>query len=101
MAPVQLAVLPVSDTELPSAAAPVVRRGIEQGLHAELVAPQRGTPGRVGQSSATCAYQAVIGPKEQAAGVVALCLRDGRHLDPLPTVDVVARISPAVPADRV
>jgi threonyl-tRNA synthetase len=40
-------------------------------------------------------YQAVIGPKEQAIGAVALRLRDGRRLDPLPADDVVARIAAA------
>ena len=40
-------------------------------------------------------YQAVIGPKEQAEGAVALRLRGGRRLDPLPAVDIAAQIAAA------
>jgi threonyl-tRNA synthetase len=92
MAPVQLVVLPVSDAQLPAAAA-LVRRCIERGLRAELAAPQRGTLGARVRAARRVPYQAVIGPKEQAVGAVALRLRDGRHLDPLPAGDVIAQIA--------
>jgi len=94
MAPVQLVVLPVSEAELPAATA-LVRRCVERGLRAELAAPERGTLGARVRAARRVPYQAVIGPKEQAAGAVALRLRDGRHLDPLPAVEVVARVAAA------
>jgi threonyl-tRNA synthetase len=94
MAPVQLVVLPVTDAQMPAAAA-LVRRCIEQGLRAELAAPQRGSLGARVRAARRVPYQAVIGPREQAVGAVALRLRDGRHLAPLPAVDVIARIAAA------
>ena len=92
MAPVQLVVLPVSDAEMPAAAA-MVRHCIQQGLRAELAARQRGTLAARIRAARRVPYQAVIGPKEQAIGAVALRLRGGRHLDPLPAAEVVARIA--------
>jgi threonyl-tRNA synthetase len=94
LAPVQLVVLPVSDAELPAATA-LVRRCIEQGLRAELAAPERGSPSARIRAARRVPYQAVIGPKEQAIGAVALRLRDGRHLNPLPADGVVACIATA------
>jgi threonyl-tRNA synthetase len=87
-------VLPVTDAELPAATA-LLRRGVEQGLRAELAAPDRGTLGARVRAARRVPYQAVIGPKEQAVGAVSLRLRDGRQLDPLPAGEVVARIRSA------
>jgi threonyl-tRNA synthetase len=94
LAPVQLVVLPVSDAELPAATA-LVRRCIEQGLRAELAAPERGSLSARIRAARRVPHQAVIGPKEQAIGAVALRLRDGRHLNPLPADGVVACIATA------
>jgi threonyl-tRNA synthetase len=63
LAPVQLVVLPVSDAELPAAAA-LLRRGIEQGLRAELVTPQRGNLSARVRAARRVPYQAVIGLRE-------------------------------------
>jgi threonyl-tRNA synthetase len=94
MAPVQLVALPVSDAELPAAAA-LVRGCVERGLRAELAAPDRGTLGARVRAARRVPYQAVIGPKEDANGQVAVRLRDGRRLDPLPTGEVIARVAAA------
>ena len=81
LAPVQLVVLPVSDAELPPAAAP-------PGAPSSGCGPR--SPGRNAAPWApasdpeACPYQAVIGAKEAADDLVALRLRDGRRLDPLP-----------------
>ena len=40
-------------------------------------------------------YQAVIGPKEDANGRVALRLRDGCRLDSVPADEVIARVAAA------
>ncbi|MYZ18499.1 threonine--tRNA ligase, partial [Streptomyces sp. SID337] len=45
-------------------------------------------------------YQAVIGAQEDAEGLVALRLRDGRRLDPMPGADALARIDALVGAHR-
>jgi len=94
MAPVQLVALPVSDAELAAAAA-LVDGCIERGLRAELAAADRGTLGARVRAARRVPYQAVIGPKEDANGQVALRLRDGRRLDPLPAGEVVARVAVA------
>jgi threonyl-tRNA synthetase len=94
MAPVQLVALPVSDDQLAAAAA-LVRGCVERGLRAELAAPDRGTLGARIRAARQVPYQAVIGPKEDANGQVALRLRDGRRLDPLPAGDVIARVAAA------
>jgi threonyl-tRNA synthetase len=94
IAPVQLVLLPVSDAELPAASA-LLRDSIRRGLRTELLEPQRGTLGARVRAARRVPYQAVIGAKERAIGAVALRLRDGRNLGPLPAVDVLARISAA------
>ncbi|MGA4843929.1 threonine--tRNA ligase [Streptomyces sp. G45] len=97
LAPVQLAVLPVSDAEAPSAAA-FARRCAERGLRAEVVGVEHGSLGARVRKARLVPYQAVIGAKEAADDRVALRLRDGRRLDPLPDGEAVARVSALVAA---
>ncbi|MGW0661548.1 threonine--tRNA ligase [Streptodolium elevatio] len=97
LAPRQIAVLPVSDTELPVAEA-VVRRCAELGLRAEVADPVRGSLGARVREARLVPYQAVVGPKEAANGEVALRLRDGRRLDPLPVDEALSRIAASVGA---
>ncbi len=99
LAPVQLVVLPVSEAELPQAEE-LVARGLEQGLRAELAAPYRGSLGARIREARLVPYQAVIGPREAAAGQVALRLRDGRRPDPLPAAEALARIGALAAAHR-
>jgi len=100
LAPTQLVVLPVSDTELPQAAA-LVRRGIDQGLRAEFAGPAQGTLGARIRAARLVPYQAIIGSREGADDQVALRLRDGRRLDALPAAEVLARIGALTGAHRV
>jgi threonyl-tRNA synthetase len=100
LAPTQLVVLPVSDTELPQATA-LVRRGVDQGLRAELAGPAQGTLGARIRAARLVPYQAVIGSREAADDQVALRLRDGRRLDALPAAEVLARIGALTGAHRV
>lgn len=97
LAPVQLVVLPVSDAELPAAAA-FVQRCLDRGLRAEVSQPEHGTLGARIRAARLVPYQAVIGAKEAADGDVALRLRDGRRLDALPAADVLARVGALVDA---
>lgn len=91
LAPTQLVVLPVSDAELPSAAA-LAERCAGLGLRAEIAGPDRGSLGARVRQARLVPYQAVIGAKEAADDHVALRLRDGRRLDPRPVGEVLTRI---------
>jgi threonyl-tRNA synthetase len=97
LAPVQLQVLPVTEAELP-AAADLVRRCLDLDLRARLAGPEQGTLGARVRAARLVPYQAVIGPREAAAGLLSLRLRDGRRPDPLPAADALARISARVAA---
>ncbi|AUS81393.1 threonine--tRNA ligase [Actinoalloteichus sp. AHMU CJ021] len=97
LAPVQVAVLPVSDQEV-GAAAGLVERCAGRGLRAELVGPDRGSLGARVRRSRLVPYQAVIGPREAAEDRVALRLRDGRRLDPLASGEAVDRVAAVVDA---
>ncbi|MGW5017664.1 threonine--tRNA ligase [Streptomyces cacaoi] len=91
LAPTQLVALPVSDAELPHAEA-LVRRCTELGLRADVAAPDRGSLGARIRAARLVPYQAVLGPRETSAGLVALRLRDGRRLAPRPTEELLARL---------
>jgi threonyl-tRNA synthetase len=97
LAPTQLVVLPISDAELPNAAA-VARRCADLGLRAETAGPEGGTLAARIRAARLAPYQAVIGAREAADDQVALRLRDGRRLDPRPVSDVLADISALVHA---
>lgn len=100
LAPTQVVVLPVSEAELPEAEA-LMGRCLDLGLRADLRAPDRGTLGARVREARLVPYQAVIGPKEAADAHVALRLRDGRRLPPLPGEVVVERVRAAVAAHDV
>ncbi len=95
LAPTQLVVLPISGTEL-AGAGEIVRRCDELGLRAELAGPDHGSLGARVREARLVPYQAVLGAREAADGRVALRLRDGRRLDPLPVGEVLARIDALV-----
>lgn len=97
LAPTQLAILPISDSELPNAEA-LARRCTELGLRAEIAGQERGSLGARIREVRHVPYQAVIGAREAADDNVALRLRDGRRLDPQPATDVLARITAVVAA---
>jgi threonyl-tRNA synthetase len=81
LAPVQVAVLPLTDAEVPDAEA-FARRCVGLGLRAEPADPSRGSLGARIREARLVPFQAVIGPKEAADDAVALRLRDGRRLEP-------------------
>ncbi|WP_309248738.1 threonine--tRNA ligase [Streptomyces sp. MNP-20] len=97
LAPTQLAVLPLTDAEMPNARA-FAGRCAERGLRAEVVGPEHGSLGARVRRARLVPYQAVIGPKEAADDHVALRLRDGRRLDPRPDGDVLTRVEAVVQA---
>ncbi|MGZ4479151.1 MAG: threonine--tRNA ligase [Nocardioidaceae bacterium] len=97
LAPVQLLVLPISEAEVPAAAA-LARRCVELGLRAEVAWPDRGSLGARIREARLVPYQAVVGAREAAEGTVALRLRDGRRLDPLSVPDALGRIRALVDA---
>jgi threonyl-tRNA synthetase len=99
LAPEQVAVLPVTDAHGPAAAG-VARQAAGLGLRAHVAGPESGTLGRRIRSARLVPYQAVIGDSEAAAGQVAIRLRDGRRLPPLPAAAALAGIAAHVAARR-
>ncbi|GAA0652284.1 hypothetical protein GCM10009535_33330 [Streptomyces thermocarboxydovorans] len=97
LAAVQPAILPVSGGQQEQAEA-LARRCAGLGLRTEIAGPDRGSLGARIREARLVPYQAVIGPKEAEAELVALRLRDGRRLDPLPAAEVLSRISTLVGA---
>ena len=91
MAPVQVAVLPVTGQQLPAAAS-LLRRFVEAGLRAEISNPDRGTLGARIRSHRLVPYQAVVGARESADDTVSLRLRSGLALDPMPAQEAVDHI---------
>ncbi|MGW5422119.1 threonine--tRNA ligase [Streptomyces sp. NPDC003943] len=97
LAPVQLAVLPVSDAEY-DAAARLAAHCTALGLRADILPPSRGTLGARIRAARLAPYQAVIGAKEAAADEVSVRLRDGRRLDPMPAEELLDRVRGLVAA---
>ncbi|MCM1948427.1 threonine--tRNA ligase [Streptomyces sp. G2] len=95
LAPTQLAILPVSDAELPHATA-LAHRCVSLGLRADVAGPDRGTLAARVRAARLVPYQAVIGAREAAAGLVSVRLRDGRRLHALPADDLLIRIGALV-----
>jgi threonyl-tRNA synthetase len=95
LAPVQVAVLPVSAAESGAAGA-VVERCADLGLRARTDGPDRDSLAARVRKARLVPYQAVIGPREAAEGHLALRLRDGRRLSPGPAADMLARIGALV-----
>jgi threonyl-tRNA synthetase len=97
LSPVQLVVLPISDAELPDADR-LLRQAVDAGLRAEAAAPADGSLGARIRNHRLVPYQAVIGPAEARAGDVALRLRNGRRLPPMPATRALAELRRAVAA---
>lgn len=97
LAPWQIAVLPVSEAQVPQADA-FVRRCIAAGLRARVEGADRGSLGARIRAARLVPYQAVVGAREAADGQVALRLRDGRRLGPMAADDAVSRIGALVSA---
>ena len=100
LAPEQVVVLPVTDAQA-AAAASVGRHAAELGLRARVAGPDSGTLNRRIRSSRLVPYQAVIGEREAGAGQVAVRLRDGQRLPPLPADAALAGIAAHVAAHRI
>ncbi|MFD5560877.1 threonine--tRNA ligase [Kitasatospora griseola] len=100
LAPVQLAVLPLGE-EQEGAARELVARCLELDLRAEVLAADRGSLGARVRDARPAPYQVVLGPREAADGSLAVRLRDGRRLDPLPAAEVLERIAAKVRAHAV
>ncbi|MGX4656658.1 threonine--tRNA ligase [Micromonospora sp. SCSIO 07396] len=96
-APVQLLLLPV-DAGQSDAVDRVARRAVDAGLRVEVDAG--GSLGARVRDAARrrVPYVGVVGAREAADDAVALRLRDGRSLDPMPGVDAVRLIGAVVAA---
>ncbi|WP_433726209.1 threonine--tRNA ligase [Nocardia sp. CA-129566] len=97
LAPTQLVMLPVSAAEVAHAEA-LVRRCLELGLRAEIADPELGSLGARIRQARLVPYQVVIGPKELANDRVAVRLRDGRRLEPLPVDEFLSSVTELIDA---
>ncbi|WP_042426349.1 threonine--tRNA ligase [Streptacidiphilus anmyonensis] len=97
LAPVQVVLLPLSVAEEPQARE-VAARCLELGLRAEIAGPEQGSLGARIRAARLAPYQAVVGAREAAEGLVAPRLRDGSRPDPLPAAEFVARVAAGVAA---
>jgi len=95
LAPVQLAVLPVTIGESPQAAA-FAGLAEERGLRVQIAGADRGSLGSRIRDTRLVPYQAIIGEREAAAGQVALRLRGGRQLPALHVPSAIAKIAAQV-----
>ncbi|MFV2103781.1 threonine--tRNA ligase [Micromonospora sp. LOL_024] len=96
-APVQMVVLPVGDGQA-GVAVDLARRATEVGLRVEV--DHGGSLGARVRDAARrrIPYVAVLGAREAADGRVALRLRDGRALEPLPESDMIGLVAAVVAA---
>ena len=92
LAPVQVAILPVSDSEA-RAAARLADRCRELRLRAHTKGPDQGSLAARIRAGKVVPYQVVIGPREAAGDQVALRLRDGRRFDGQPADQGLRRIA--------
>ena len=88
-APVQLDVLPVGAEDVSSFASAAIEAGLRVEVHHD---------GSLGARIRAAAerkipYVGVIGAREAADGLVALRLRDGRQLDPMPAAEAIALVA--------
>ncbi|AXK85927.1 threonyl-tRNA synthetase [Nocardia farcinica] len=97
LAPTQVVVLPLSG-EQHAAAEDVVRVLRAADVRAELAGHDQGSLGARIRAGRQVPYQVVVGPKEVAAGTLAVRLRSGEQLAPLPVSDFLARVDRVVRA---
>ncbi|MFJ9365111.1 threonine--tRNA ligase [Nocardia sp. NPDC101769] len=97
LAPVQVAVLPISDAEEP-AAAQLRDHCLNAGLRAQIVNAEAGSLGARVRETRLVPYQFILGPAEVSSGNVAVRLRDGRRLPTRSCSDAVAQIQALIQA---
>lgn len=97
LAPTQLAILPLSETELPAAHA-VADRCATLGLRARITTPDAGSLGARVRETRRIPYQAVIGPRETTHNHLSLRLRDGRRPAPGSVEEILTRIDALITA---
>ncbi|MFD6097821.1 threonine--tRNA ligase [Nocardiopsis flavescens] len=90
LAPLQAVVLPVSPDQ-ERAAADLAGLARRRGLRADTAPAHRGPLGARIREHRLVPYQLVVGAREAAEGTVAVRLRDGRRLPPLPAKEFCDR----------
>ncbi|WP_053203023.1 threonine--tRNA ligase [Jiangella muralis] len=92
LAPVQVVLVPVGP-EQDAFARGLAARCLDAGLRVSVAGADEGSVGARVHAARLVPYVVVAGPREEAADAVALRLRDGRRLDPLPTAEAIDRLS--------
>jgi threonyl-tRNA synthetase len=97
LAPVQVAVLPVTAGESAPAAV-FASLAEDEGLRVRVAGAERGSLASRIRDARLVPYLAILGAREAAAGRVALRLRGGRRLPALPVASAIAGITGQVNA---
>ncbi|MGA5343436.1 His/Gly/Thr/Pro-type tRNA ligase C-terminal domain-containing protein [Streptomyces variabilis] len=97
LAPLQLVALPVGEEQEEHAHA-VVREAAALGLRAEVGGLAEGSLGARIRRARLVPYQAVLGAREAADGLLAVRLRDGRRPGVLPVAEFLRRVEGRVRA---
>ncbi len=92
LAPVQVVLVPVGSGQ-DAAARALAGRALDAGLRVEVAGAEQDSVGARINAARPAPYVGVVGPREAAADEVALRLRDGRRLDPLPAAEAIARLA--------
>ncbi|MEC3951491.1 threonine--tRNA ligase [Nocardia sp. CDC153] len=91
LAPLQIAVFPISEAE-EAAAADLVDRCVAAGLRTQVFGAESGSLGARIRENRLVPYQFILGPAETANGEVAVRLRDGRRLPAQPAAQAVNHV---------
>jgi threonyl-tRNA synthetase len=93
LAPVQVMIVPISDTKHGAYGREVLNQLIQAGLRAELDESRDRMQAKIRRAQLQkIPYMLVVGDKEQAAGAVAVRLRSGEDLGALPLESFVERL---------
>nr|WP_067686830.1 threonine--tRNA ligase [Nocardia jejuensis] len=98
MSPLQVVILPISDSEAP-AAHRLREQCLDAGLRAEVAEVQAGSLGARIRENRLVPYQFVLGKAEVAAEQVAVRLRDGRRLPNQASEEVLAHVRRLIEAN--
>ncbi|SDS77126.1 threonine--tRNA ligase [Jiangella sp. DSM 45060] len=92
LAPVQVVLVPVGP-EQDAFARGLAARCLDAGLRVSVAGADEGSVGARIHAARLAPYVVVAGAREVAADAVALRLRDGRQLEPMPSAEAVSRLS--------
>ncbi|RDI64065.1 threonine--tRNA ligase [Nocardia pseudobrasiliensis] len=100
LAPVQVAILPISEADEP-AAAELRDRCVAEGLRAEVIGIEAGSLAARVRTARLVPCHFVLGPAERARDEVSVRIRDGRRIPARPAAEAIAEVRAAVGERRI